>query len=76
MENRPDYPALRVGDLQVVGEVGKPVSEDSHYMPAGYDTYINVRGTAVLAHFFSIQTTSKQAAHADPAAIYSHGLVD
>ena len=42
MENRPDYPALRVGDLQVIGEVVKPVGEDT-YLPAGYDTYLYVR---------------------------------
>ncbi len=34
MEGRPDYPTLRVGDLQVVGELGKR---------EGYDTYLNVR---------------------------------
>jgi len=34
VEGRPDYPTLRVGDLQVVGEVGKP---------EGYDAYLNVR---------------------------------
>ncbi len=34
VEGRPDYPTLRVGDLEVVGELGKPDE---------YDTYLNVR---------------------------------